>query len=316
MRRRVDQHRAGRFHLAAERHPAPAALRDRVPPAPDGDPGRPRGLPHADGRARPAHRAATTRPGPRHREVQASGGGARPRDHSAPAVGRQQGGREAMTVLEYDTFTAGAVDPSKWVPLQLPTADGSMWSDGDPQAKVEAHGWTMTITVNPFRLKHDSVHMLDDPKHLLVTPQPIPVPASGAKISAEIAAENYNGNPDDITDGWIGLVVGDFSTGMIFDWMLSATRVGALYERLPIPGVTPEGGSFSYLVQSPFVSINKPGEFRSCEIALNPKARTAEWAVEDRKSTRLNSSHLGISYAVFCLKKKKKKNENNKTTNT
>src|SRR5437899_9205113 len=29
-------------------------------------------------------------------------------------------------------------------------------------------------------------------------------------------------------------------------------------------------------------------------------------AVEDRKSTRLNSSHLGISYAVFCLKKKKK----------
>src|SRR5947199_6436846 len=29
----------------------------------------------------------------------------------------------------------------------------------------------------------------------------------------------------------------------------------------------------------------------------------------DRKSTRLNSSHLGISYAVFCLKKKKKKKE-------
>src|SRR5205807_8875176 len=29
-------------------------------------------------------------------------------------------------------------------------------------------------------------------------------------------------------------------------------------------------------------------------------------AFEDRKSTRLNSSHLVISYAVFCLKKKKK----------
>src|ERR1039458_10788042 len=27
--------------------------------------------------------------------------------------------------------------------------------------------------------------------------------------------------------------------------------------------------------------------------------------LQDRKSTRLNSSHLGISYAVFCLKKKK-----------
>src|SRR3712207_7408123 len=33
--------------------------------------------------------------------------------------------------------------------------------------------------------------------------------------------------------------------------------------------------------------------------------RTLEEALEDRKSTRLNSSHANISYAVFCLKKKK-----------
>src|SRR5690242_21166085 len=33
----------------------------------------------------------------------------------------------------------------------------------------------------------------------------------------------------------------------------------------------------------------------------------------DRKSTRLNSSHMSISYAVFCLKKKKKKKYNIKT---
>src|SRR5256885_7846301 len=33
-----------------------------------------------------------------------------------------------------------------------------------------------------------------------------------------------------------------------------------------------------------------------------------EAGVQDRKSTRLNSSHLVISYAVFCLKKKKKTN--------
>src|SRR5437899_4363287 len=35
--------------------------------------------------------------------------------------------------------------------------------------------------------------------------------------------------------------------------------------------------------------------------------REFSWCSLDRKSTRLNSSHLGISYAVFCLKKKKKK---------
>src|SRR5437773_9566286 len=34
-------------------------------------------------------------------------------------------------------------------------------------------------------------------------------------------------------------------------------------------------------------------------------------AVLDRKSTRLNSSHITISYAVFCLKKKKKKKKKN-----
>src|SRR5438874_6763056 len=34
----------------------------------------------------------------------------------------------------------------------------------------------------------------------------------------------------------------------------------------------------------------------------------------DRKSTRLNSSHVEISYAVFCLKKKKKNKQRNRRT--
>ena len=38
-------------------------------------------------------------------------------------------------------------------------------------------------------------------------------------------------------------------------------------------------------------------------------------AIADRKSTRLNSSHITTSYAVFCLKKKKRKKKNKiKTT--
>src|SRR5438034_9180835 len=43
---------------------------------------------------------------------------------------------------------------------------------------------------------------------------------------------------------------------------------------------------------------------------LAPENR--EIAAIDRKSTRLNSSHTVISYAVFCLKKKKKKKKNKK----
>ena len=207
-----------------------------------------------------------------------------------------------MTVLEYDTFTAGTVDPTKWQVLQLPTPDGGLWSYGDPEAQVEARDGTMHITVNPFRLKHDTVHMLDDPKHLLVTPEPIPL-ADGPRttISVEMACENYNGNPDDLLDGWIGLVVGDFSTGMIFDWMLSATRVGALYERLPIPGVTPDGASFSYLVQSPFVALNSPGEFHRYEVTIDPKGRSAEWRVDGKLFYRTESIPVDVASVTLGL---------------
>src|ERR1039458_10232359 len=37
-------------------------------------------------------------------------------------------------------------------------------------------------------------------------------------------------------------------------------------------------------------------------------------SLRDRKSTRLNSSHLGISYAVFCFKKKNKHNKHQRCT--
>src|SRR5947209_12457901 len=48
------------------------------------------------------------------------------------------------------------------------------------------------------------------------------------------------------------------------------------------------GGHFMHLINLPF--------------------HEAGHLVLDRKSTRLNSSHANISYAVFCLKKKKQKN--------
>src|SRR5438876_6839302 len=46
-----------------------------------------------------------------------------------------------------------------------------------------------------------------------------------------------------------------------------------------------------------------------CSVARHA-APSIERVGEDRKSTRLNSSHPSISYAVFCLKKKKIKREN------
>src|SRR5688572_32444316 len=53
-------------------------------------------------------------------------------------------------------------------------------------------------------------------------------------------------------------------------------------------------------------------------VASRPEAdRYSEGGLSDldRKSTRLNSSHSQISYAVFCLKKKKNKKQNKNSTN-
>src|SRR2546422_5603796 len=66
------------------------------------------------------------------------------------------------------------------------------------------------------------------------------------------------------------------------------------------------------------VAVGAPMSLRPCPRCSKsiPKSSTfcplcgaalSIWNIQDRKSTRLNSSHGYISYAVFCLKKKKKK---------
>src|SRR2546430_8363979 len=60
-------------------------------------------------------------------------------------------------------------------------------------------------------------------------------------------------------------------------------------------------------------NLERDSDARSClerAVAIAEKTFGSESAASlhpDRKSTRLNSSHSQISYAVFCLKKKKKK---------
>src|SRR5215467_15469990 len=59
-------------------------------------------------------------------------------------------------------------------------------------------------------------------------------------------------------------------------------------------------GSPPILIRAP--AMNRP----AARTAVNASQPAGGTCVQDRKSTRLNSSHLVISYAVFCLKKKKK----------
>src|SRR5256885_7211003 len=71
---------------------------------------------------------------------------------------------------------------------------------------------------------------------------------------------------------------------------------------------------YTTLFRSVSSTMPTPSSMRCCgEVpAMDAVAASSTAAEEDvdRKSTRLNSSHLVISYAVFCLKKKKKNKRN------
>src|SRR2546426_3282493 len=76
----------------------------------------------------------------------------------------------------------------------------------------------------------------------------------------------------------------------------------SLHDALPIsPPIAPEPQMLAArFISSRWLALKKSAQ------ASSPFQKQTRRHSSDRKSTRLNSSHLVISYAVFCLKKKKK----------
>src|SRR5688572_31965682 len=73
---------------------------------------------------------------------------------------------------------------------------------------------------------------------------------------------------------------------------------GSLLSRVPLSGEDEVTRAVEAAEKAQPGWAGTPIKERACDLVL---------AGQDRKSTRLNSSHSQISYAVFCLKKKKKK---------
>src|SRR5439155_17311117 len=87
----------------------------------------------------------------------------------------------------------------------------------------------------------------------------------------------------------------------LFGWKL---------EDMPMPG----GGTYTMIqvgegTGGGMMSAQPPGSPPRWQayVGVSLPARRRSGRLGDRKSTRLNSSHVAISYAVFCLKKKNKK---------
>src|SRR5207302_152674 len=125
----------------------------------------------------------------------------------------------------------------------------------------------------------------------------------------------HNGGRIELTarleDGKVRVEVRDNGPGIAPE---EQKRIFEAFYRLRESGKKTEGTGLGLAITQRLVelhggelSLNSQVGQGSCFYFSLPAAVSAPQVLRDRKSTRLNSSHVKISYAVFCLKKKKKK---------
>src|SRR5690606_42080452 len=85
-----------------------------------------------------------------------------------------------------------------------------------------------------------------------------------------------------------------FPTRRSSDLQLADDKGGNESARRHVAGIVRLAGS---------AHLHKEGEIPLAGVAKHKLSQRLQRPLEDRKSTRLNSSHVKISYAVFCLKK-------------
>src|SRR5438067_8209262 len=85
----------------------------------------------------------------------------------------------------------------------------------------------------------------------------------------------------------------------LIEWQIESEVAGIV----PV-GTTGESPTLDYAEHNRVIEVAVKAARGRCKVIAGTGSNS------DRKSTRLNSSHVSISYAVFCLKKKKKKHKN------
>src|SRR5437899_5531541 len=95
---------------------------------------------------------------------------------------------------------------------------------------------------------------------------------------------------------------GDLTKRKLLPALLNLAQENVLPQHFAIIGVAGGGATTESFRKSLIAEIP---QFAPDPIDLKMWDWLVDQRLADRKSTRLNSSHLGISYAVFCLKKKK-----------
>jgi len=209
----------------------------------------------------------------------------------------------------YDEMSKNTVDSSKWKIMSFPMGNGENWTWAEPKARLEAKAGGLALTIDPFTRKHDTIHMFDDPKQLYGSTRGFPVSSTGiTTFEVEMGAESYRSNADDLRDAFAGFILMDFATGMIFDFVTTGKKIGAIYERLLIPGVTDEKTAFTYLIESPFSGVRtEPGRMHRYQVRIDAPKKRAEWQVDGRTFFKAEGipaipKDIMIGWGLFTLK--------------
>jgi len=213
------------------------------------------------------------------------------------------------TETTYDDMSKGKIDPSKWKILSFPMGNGETWTWEEPKASIEPKMGGLALTVDPFTRKHDTVHMFDDPKQLYGSTRTFPVLNDRRTVfEVEMGCETYRSNAADLQDAFAGFILMDFSTGMIFDFISTGQKIGAIYERLLIPGVTDENTAFTYLVEAPFSGVQTgPGKMHHYSVRIDAAKRRTEWLVDGKmffkaEGVPVEPKEIMIGFGLFTLK--------------
>ena len=119
-------------------------------------------------------------------------------------------------------------------------------------------------------------------------------------FEVEMGVETYHSDADDLRDEFAGFNLMDFSTRMIFDFISTGQKIGAIYERLLIPGLTDEKTAFTYLIESPFSGVRtEPRKMHHYSVRFDATRRRADWNVDGR--TFLNVEGIPVALGEITL---------------
>jgi len=180
--------------------------------------------------------------------------------------------KEALPVSEeeYGDYYNLNNTNSSWQQGGFELSDGTFWEYREPGATHIVRNGRLRMRVYEVTRRHDHVQILDNAKHMLYSKKRFEVPEEGRiTFSFGVSAQIYNGNDDDIYDGFVSVNLLDFETGAAIDFFTANEYYATVYGRIPFPGVpAPKNHNwFCFFKERPL--DKKPGEFNDYEITYD-----------------------------------------------